>query len=132
MYRYKCKSGFKLDFTTIHRVVLFLLMFTSPKSPRLHPPAMIFFWGIRHVAQKAPFFFLFFLLPQILFTQAERFLWAGVCFSPLSTVVGCLWGVGWIMEGISVGFQRNKEDCFFLKPLKSFSCCVNQSQGPQT
>lgn len=46
------------------------------------------------------------------FNRTES-LWAAV-FSPLFTVAGCLWGVCWIMEGISVGFQKNK-DCFFFK-----------------
>lgn len=29
--------------------------------------------------------------------------------TPASTVAGYLRGVGWIMEGISAGFQRNKD-----------------------
>lgn len=110
MYRYKCKSGFKPDFTNIHRVVLFLHTFTSPKSPRFTSSSYDFFWNQTRCPKS--FFFSFYCLKC--FSIELKGSCGRACFSPLSTVVGCLWGVGWIMEGISVGFQRNKEDCFFL------------------
>lgn len=106
------------DFNTRHHVVHSLQTSTSFKSL---PTSLSYDFGIRRVAPK-----LFFPFTANAFNRTES-MWAGMFFF-LAAVVGCLWGVCWIMEGISVGFLWNK-DCFFLTTV---SCYVNQSQSLQT
>lgn len=84
MYPYKCKSGFILTLTPS------TVLCSSSKRKSL-PTSLSYDSGIWHFSSS------------IASNVFNRSVWAGECFSH-SAVVECLWGVCWIMEGISVGF----------------------------